>query len=123
MRPALLIILAIFARTADGSDASIRGPWSDATPSTIGKAAGWSHKVEIADIDNNGRVDLLFANGGDHPTKGAPESNPPKPVRTVSYSRISGPVSTATSATAFRRLQTIMNSSPWTLMEMATWIS
>jgi len=76
MRPALPIILTILAHTtAEGADAFNRGLWSDATQSTIGSTAGWSHKVEIADIDNDGLVDLLFANGGDHHTKGAPETN------------------------------------------------
>lgn len=75
MRPALLFFLAFLAPTAKAADVMTRSLWSDATPSTIGNTAGWSHKVEIADIDNDGLVDLLFSNGGDHHTKGAPETN------------------------------------------------
>src|SRR5687768_173279 len=47
--------------------------WQDATMTTIGTTAGWSNKVELADIDGDGRVDILFPNGGDYEAPGAPE--------------------------------------------------
>ena len=34
--------------------------------------AEWTNKVELADIDGDGFVDLLFANGGDYETAGTP---------------------------------------------------
>src|SRR5690349_16148960 len=49
--------------------------WVEATSTTIGETGGWTNKVEIADIDNDGRLDLLFANGGDYSTPGKPEQN------------------------------------------------
>jgi len=46
--------------------------WQDATKQTIGATAEWTNKVEIADVDGDRRPDLLFANGGDYDTPGAP---------------------------------------------------
>ena len=47
--------------------------WVDVTESTIGKTDGWTNKVELADINGDGMVDLLFANGGDYDTPGQPD--------------------------------------------------
>jgi hypothetical protein len=47
--------------------------WVDSTPSCIGTTAEWSNKVEVADLDGDGFVDILIANGGDYDTKGSPE--------------------------------------------------
>ncbi len=49
------------------------GLWVDVTESTIGETEGWTNKVELADINGDGLVDLLFANGGDYETPGEPE--------------------------------------------------
>jgi len=49
--------------------------WVDITASTIGDTKYWTNKVEIADLDGDGRPDLLFANGGDYSTPGTPEPN------------------------------------------------
>ena len=46
--------------------------WVDATDVTIGTTAEWTNKVELADLNGDGRVDLLFANGGDYETAGTP---------------------------------------------------
>ena len=46
--------------------------WVDATEATIGTLAEWSNKVEVADIDADGDVDILIANGGDYETPGTP---------------------------------------------------
>ena len=52
------------------------GPlWHDVTAAAIGKTASWTNKVEIADLNGDGRPDLLFANGGDYSTPGTPELN------------------------------------------------
>jgi hypothetical protein len=46
--------------------------WRDATAETIGTTGDWTNKVELADIDGDGKVDLLFANGGDYAEPGDP---------------------------------------------------
>ena len=46
--------------------------WEDATKATIGVTGQWTNKVELADINGDGRVDILFANGGDYETPGTP---------------------------------------------------
>ena len=48
--------------------------WSDATGQCIGTTAQWSNKVELADVDKDGRVDLLVANGGNYSAPGSPEA-------------------------------------------------
>lgn len=47
--------------------------WEDATASTIGLTGNWTNKVELADINGDGLVDILFANGGDYDTPGKPQ--------------------------------------------------
>jgi hypothetical protein len=42
------------------------GLWENATEATIGTTAEYTNRVELADIDGNGLVDILFANGGDY---------------------------------------------------------
>jgi hypothetical protein len=49
--------------------------WFDVTKEAIGPTAGWTNKVEVADINGDGRPDLLFANGGDYSEPGPPEMN------------------------------------------------
>ena len=49
--------------------------WTDVSSQAIGVTSQWTNKVEIADIDNDGRPDLLFANGGNYSEPGAPEMN------------------------------------------------
>jgi hypothetical protein len=44
--------------------------WTDVTTSAIGSTAQWTNKVDIADIDGDGRPDLLFANGGNYSEPG-----------------------------------------------------
>jgi hypothetical protein len=38
--------------------------WTDVTDSAIGATEVCSNKVDLADIDGHGNVDLLFADGG-----------------------------------------------------------
>ena len=47
--------------------------WDDATAATIGDTGEWTNKVELADLDGDGWVDILFANGGDYDQAGTPE--------------------------------------------------
>ncbi len=47
--------------------------WVDVTATAIGATKYWTNKVEIADLNGDGRLDLLFANGGDYSTPGTPE--------------------------------------------------
>jgi hypothetical protein len=60
---------------AAGQSASAGPLWVDVTAETIGKTGFWTNKVEIADLDGDLRPDLIFANGGDYSTPGAPEPN------------------------------------------------
>jgi hypothetical protein len=61
------------ARTSERQPA--RSLWRDVTAATIGATTSWTNKVEIADLNGDGRPDLLFANGGDYSTPGTPEPN------------------------------------------------
>lgn len=49
--------------------------WVDATEALLPETAEWTNKVELADLDGDGAIDLLFANGGDYSTPGEPELN------------------------------------------------
>ncbi|HVS13647.1 MAG TPA: VCBS repeat-containing protein [Thermoanaerobaculia bacterium] len=51
------------------------GLWRDATAELLPRTAEWTHKVTLADLDGDGRIDLLFANGGGYSTPGEPEPN------------------------------------------------
>ena len=48
------------------------GLWTDATAETIGQTAEWTNKVEVADLNGDGALDLLFPNGGDYEAPGEP---------------------------------------------------
>ena len=91
-RLGLLVPLIVLAMTACGGDeqqskqfacedaagkpASIDSAalWEDATKTTIGTTKGltWTNKVELADINGDDLVDVLFANGGDYDYPGEP---------------------------------------------------
>jgi hypothetical protein len=77
--------------TATAVAADPRPLWTDATRGAIGETAEWTNKVELADVDGDGRVDLLFANGGDYETPGTPvfsrvflNQGPGRPFKEVS---------------------------------------
>src|ERR671911_602657 len=88
LRPGLLVTLVVLALSACGGDQqseqTCEAPaqrsaaidpdnlWDDATKSTIGATKEWTNKVELADINGDGLVDVLFANGGDYDYPGEP---------------------------------------------------
>lgn len=47
--------------------------WVDATAKCTGTTAEWSNKIEVEDVDGDGRVDILVANGGNYGTAGTAE--------------------------------------------------
>ena len=49
--------------------------WRDVTTSVLPTTAEWTNRIALADIDGDGRVDLLFANGGNYSELGEPELN------------------------------------------------
>jgi hypothetical protein len=49
--------------------------WLDHTESFLPETGAWTNKVELADLDGDGLLDLLFANGGNYSEPGEPELN------------------------------------------------
>jgi hypothetical protein len=47
--------------------------WEDVTPATIGTTREYTSGVELADLNGDGLVDILFASGGNYDTPGKPE--------------------------------------------------
>ncbi len=53
------------ASAAAPVDRTYEGAWLDVTGKSLGPTAEWTNNVEVADIDTDGDLDLLFANSGD----------------------------------------------------------
>src|SRR5262249_50553591 len=47
--------------------------WQDATASCLGTTAEWSSKIEVADVDGDGQIDILVPNGGGYASPGTGE--------------------------------------------------
>jgi hypothetical protein len=67
--------------------------WEDQTERYLPKTAEWTNRVEIADINGDNLVDLIFANGGDYSEPGTLEASrifinqgPEKQFLEVTYS-------------------------------------
>src|SRR5688572_1321634 len=75
MTRATLVVAAVTMALVNASAQLPTRLWTDATVELIGDTANWTNKVEIADINGDGRLDLLFANGGNYSEAGPPEAN------------------------------------------------
>ncbi|WP_296699626.1 VCBS repeat-containing protein [Algoriphagus sp.] len=49
--------------------------WEDQTEIYLPKTGEWTNRVEVADLNKDGLVDLIFANGGDYSEPGVLESS------------------------------------------------
>lgn len=49
--------------------------WTDATPSLLPVTGEWTNRVEVADLNGDRLLDLVFANGGNYSQPGPPESS------------------------------------------------
>ena len=70
---ATVVSIGIVAPASTGGRQAPQSLWVDVTAGAIGATRHWTNKVEIADLNQDGRPDLLFANGGDYSAPGAPE--------------------------------------------------
>lgn len=75
-----------------GSAALPTALWLDVTEALLDSTGEWTNRVELADLNGDGRLDLLFANGGDYSTPGEPEMN------RAFFAREGGPFEEATTA-------------------------
>jgi hypothetical protein len=58
--------------TDETATVSFAGAWVDVTNGAIGVTGEWTNKVELADVNGDGHVDVLFANGGNYDSPGTP---------------------------------------------------
>ncbi len=68
-----LRVVLVLAITVVGMRHAAAQRWTDATAKCTGTTAQWTNKVELADVDGDGLVDILVANGGDYSSPGTPE--------------------------------------------------
>ena len=70
--PPVLAMLGCFAALCANAHGAL---WLDATEVTIGTTGEWSNKVTLADVDGDGLIDILIANGGNYNSAGEPQAN------------------------------------------------
>jgi len=63
---ALPFVVALVPTTAEAA------LWRDVTATALGTTGGWTNKVDLADLNGDGRIDILFANGGNYNEPGDP---------------------------------------------------
>ncbi len=70
-----LSLLGCTEKTSDNTltDTTLTWLWVDQTSTYLPVTAEWTNRVEVADINGDGLLDLLFANGGDYSEPGTPE--------------------------------------------------
>jgi hypothetical protein len=89
LRLGLLVTIVVLAMSACGADQQSeqgceapaeksastdpKDLWVDATKTTIGTTYGYTNRVELADINGDDLVDILFANGGNYDFPGKPD--------------------------------------------------
>jgi hypothetical protein len=61
------------ARSEKSTSIDPKDLWVDKTKSTIGTTYGYTNRVELADINGDDLVDVLFANGGKYDMPGKPD--------------------------------------------------
>lgn len=59
----------------ENKEAAVSYLWNDRTRDYLPLTAEWTNRVELADINDDGWVDLLFANGGNYSESGTLESS------------------------------------------------
>ncbi|MCX2718471.1 FG-GAP repeat domain-containing protein [Lentiprolixibacter aurantiacus] len=57
------------------NNTQIQNLWVDETATYLPITAEWTNRVEVADINGDRRIDLLFANGGNYSEPGDPETS------------------------------------------------
>src|SRR5688500_11547726 len=65
-------VVMLVALAAIGSAHAQR--WQDATADCLGTTAQWTNDVELLDVDGDGAIDIVLANGGNYASPGAPEA-------------------------------------------------
>jgi len=60
---------------AEDASSPWAGVWVDQTTALLDSTGEWTNKVELADLNGDGLLDILFANGGNYSTPGDLEMN------------------------------------------------
>lgn len=71
----LIALLPYVSLAQDNPEAGATPLWVDRTDELIGETGEWTNRVELADLDGDGWVDILFANGGNYSEAGELEHN------------------------------------------------
>lgn len=66
----MLTVAALVAMSTSAVKAQM---WQDHTQECVGVTGEWSNKIELADLDGDGRLDILVANGSGYATPGPVE--------------------------------------------------